>query len=166
MINYLIENFHQDLKEKIEDFETQVNFRSYTNLLNCSIFFMIIIKHSSESKYLIEQIFDNNSKLVKDILTILKVSRNYKKNKILQIFCNLFFDEYKDIFFSNDLDNLFILNNEKFTKLNIEGTDIYPKDIYVKILNILKELEFTYEQYFTDKYFHFEEEDKSLCIFF
>jgi hypothetical protein len=161
MIVFVIDNLHQIFKEKIHEFENEINSKTYTNLLNYSIFLMIIIKNSKDCKMLLEYLFDNNSKLVKDILNILRISRAYKKNKILQIYCNLFFDEYKEIFFNSGLDEMFIMNNEKFTKVNVEGVDVYPPTLYTNILNILLELDFTYEQYFTDKYFNYEE-DKSI----
>ena len=70
----------------------------------------------------------------------------------------------KEIFILNKVDELFILNNEKFTKINVEGLDIYPKEIYKIILDIVIKLDFTYEEYMTESYFNFEEEDRSLCI--
>ncbi len=98
---------------------------------------MLLLLNTNECHFFLENVFENNSKIVKDLLTILKISKSYKKRKIFQIYCNLFFDEYKEMFFNNNMDELFILNNEKFTKLNIEGLDIYPRDFYKKILNII-----------------------------
>src|SRR5689334_6495943 len=106
---------------------------------------MIVLINLKTKAEFIEICFSEKSKLTKKILTFLKFSN--PKNKIAIIFCNLFLDEYKvQVFLNNKKEDLFILNSKKFTKVNIEGLDILPKSFYTKILKIIFDLDFTYEE--------------------
>jgi hypothetical protein len=107
---------------------------------------MIMLINLKTQKSFIEICFSRNSKITKCILNILQISKNSPKNKLASIFCNMFLDEYKEIFVSNKIDDLFIFNNERFTKVNIEGLDILPKNFYRKLLRIIFDLNFTYEE--------------------
>ncbi len=81
----------------------------------------------------------------------------------MRIFCNLFLDEYKETFFSTEdpiLEELFIINNIKFSKVNNEGVDKFPKEIYTGILKTILDLDLTYEKIFHKK--TIEEGDKSI----
>ena len=73
--------------------------------------------------------------------------------------CNIFLDEYKEIFFPSNLEysleEMFIFNNQKFSEVNNEGLDIYPKSFYKNILENILQMEFSDERLF-------KTEDKSI----
>lgn len=124
---------------------------------------MIILINLKENKKIIELFFDKNSKFVKQILETLEQTASFDNNKrILKIYCNLFLDEYKSLFFDHQLDELFILNNEKFTQINTEGVDMYPKTIYIKLMNYLSRIEMTYSVVLSSS--KYKTEDKPLSI--
>jgi hypothetical protein len=115
---------------------------------------IILINLKRNTKFLI-QIFDKNSKLIEVLISILRKENNCKKKskKISKILCNIFLDEYKLIFFNSDytLDEIFIYNNEKFSQVNNEGLDVYPKSLYKNILENLLNSEYSYEKLFYDE---------------
>jgi hypothetical protein len=109
---------------------------------------MIVLLNLKSKRLFVEMCFDKDSKVTRDIMTIMRLSKSYPKNQILNIYCNMFLDEYKQVFVSNKIDDLFILNNEKFTQVNTEGLDLFSKCIYKKLLRIIFDLDFTYEHNF------------------
>lgn len=124
----------------------QINNFNYTTLINHCIFFMILLLNISKRKELIVKIFSDNSEIIEILLEILKQSNNIKgNNRIKKILCHIFFDEFYWMFFDNDLEDLYILNNSKLTEENTEGLDKYSKSYYVNILDSLLDLNFTYE---------------------
>jgi len=109
----------------------------------------------------VELAFGKHSKVVKPILKILEQTADFEPHKRLaKIYCNLFFDEYKEMYFFHQLDELFITNNEKFTKVNTEGIEIYPKLIYQNLMGFFLRLDLTYEILFDGK--KYTAEDKPL----
>jgi hypothetical protein len=90
--------------------------------------------------------FSKNSEITEILLEILDKTNNYNSIRIKKILCHLFFDEYYFLFFQNNLEDLYIENNSKFTEMNTEGLDKYPKNFYVNILDSLVDLDITYEQ--------------------
>ena len=110
----------------------------------------------------IELTFNKNSHIVKQIIKILGKTSVSDNKRISKIYCNLFLDEYKDLFYKWQRDDLFILNNEKFTKINTEALEIYPKSIYKNLLNFLLNLDMTYDIIFSSK--KFKNEEKPLGI--
>ncbi len=139
--------------------------KAYYTLINISLFFMIILINLKDKKKIIELIFDKNSKIVKQILETLEHTASFDNHKrILKIYCNLFLDEYKSLFFDHQLDELFILNNEKFTQINTEGVDMYPKKIYMKLMNYLSRIEMNYTELISSKKYSIEEKPLSILI--
>lgn len=133
--------------------------------MNHCIFFMIVLVNIGKSRSLVEKIFADESEIIEILLEILKQTKNSKYNRIKKILCHIFFDEYYNIFFNNDLEDLFIINNSKFTEENTEGLDKYSKIYYVNILNTLVDLNVTYEILSNNKVFS-EGEEKALSICF
>ena len=113
--------------------------------MNHCIFFMIVFVNLKNNKNLIIKIFSDGSEIIEILLEILKQTKSAKSNKIKKILCHIFFDEFYHIFFDNNLEDLYILNNSKFTEENTEGLDKYSKFYYVNILNTLVDLNLTYE---------------------
>ena len=89
---------------------------------------------------------------MKVLVNVVKSSRLYQNsNKICKILCNLFLDEYKELYFIHEdpnIENMFIINNEKFSQINHEGLDIYPKQIYKVILDNILNFKLTYDLIF------------------
>jgi len=125
---------------------------------------MILLINLKTKKTFTYLVFKKDSKLIEILINVIKISKNYKSsNKISKVFCNLFLDEYKEIYFnSNDpvLEELFITNNEKFSKINIEGLDKYPKPVYKNILENIINLDITYSKIFSKNVF--EDSDKPI----
>lgn len=113
---------------------------------------MILLLNLKAKKSIVQLIFDKESKLIKILLSVIKASKSYNNStKIAKVFCNLFLDEYKEIYFSTCdplLEDLFIINNEKFSKINVEGVDVYPKSFYVDLMQNILNLKLTYEMIF------------------
>jgi len=106
---------------------------------------MIILVNVAKNKNLVKSIFSEDSEIIEILLEILKQTKTSKSNRIKKILCHIFFDEFYQIFFDNNLEDLFIINNSKFTEENTEGLDKYSKIYYVNILNTLIDLNITYE---------------------
>jgi hypothetical protein len=159
----MITQLRYDMKDRLSIFETTPNLSNYTNLINYSLFFMLLLINLNTKKNFLEMLFEKDSKLIKILISYIKSScKNYQNsNKIARIYCNLFFDEYKNMFFLNEIEDLFILNNEKFTKVNTEGLDIYPKNVYINILETIKNLDFTYD-FLSNKNIIQDQDDKPL----
>lgn len=114
---------------------------------------MIVLLNIGKSKNLIMKIFADESEIIEILLEILKHTKVSKSNRIKKILCHIFFDEYYKIFFDNELEDLFIINNSKLTEENTEGLDRYSKAYYVNILNTLVDLNITYEMLSNNKIF-------------
>jgi hypothetical protein len=148
-------------RDKVNQFsELQVGDKQYITIHYYSIFFMIILINLRTKKSFLELCFEKDSKVTRDIIRLISISKYYHSNRVPNVFCNIFLDEYRDIFFSNNIEDLFIFNNEKFTKINIEGLDKYPKEVYQKVLKLILDLEYTYEDNLI------VEVDRQLGIFF
>jgi hypothetical protein len=152
MLQKMLDCLTNLMRTKLENFEKEIDLNNYSVLYNYSIFFMILILNLKSNKTFLFLLFEKDSKLIKILLNILKNSSKYKNsNKISKILCNLFLSEYKDIFFSHKdpfLEELFISNFEKFSKVNIEGTDVFPKKIYSRILDNIINLKLSFEAIF------------------
>jgi hypothetical protein len=116
---------------------------------------MIILINLKKNRRFITSIFEKQSKLIEVLLDILKCEISFKKKKskkIAKILCNMFLDEYKEIFFNSEytLEEIFIHSNEKFSEVNNEGLDVYPKSLYTDILENLISTEYSYEKLFHD----------------
>ena len=107
---------------------------------------MILLLNIKNLKDLMKRMFSKNSEITEILLEILEKTNNYSSIRIKRILCHLFFDEYFKLFFDNNLDDLYIENNSRFTEVNTEGLDKYPKNFYVNILDSLVDLNITYEQ--------------------
>jgi hypothetical protein len=152
MLQKMIDCLTNLLKTKLENFEKEIDLNNFSVLYNYSIFFMVLLLNLKSNKTFLILVFEKDSKLIKTLLNILKSSLKYKNsNKISKILCNLFLSEFKEIFFFHKdhlLEELFIINNEKFSKINIEGTDIFPKKIYSNILENILNLKLSFEVIF------------------
>ena len=107
---------------------------------------MILLLNIRNLKDLMNRMFSKNSQITEILLEILDKTNKYKSIRIKKILCHLFFEEYYKLFFDNNLEELYIENNSKFTERNTEGLDKYPKNFYVNILDSLVDLNITYEQ--------------------
>jgi hypothetical protein len=86
---------------------------------------------------------------MKSVLKLLKITKDFDPNKRLgKIYSNLFLDEYKEALFLNDLENLYMINFEKFTKVNTEALDILPKNFYSLLFEYLLQMDLTYDELF------------------
>jgi hypothetical protein len=152
MQQVLLNQLHIILKEKLDIFDKDTSFANYNTLQSYSLFLMILLINLKTKKNLIYSFFEKDSKMVKILINLIKISKTFQNaNKIEKIFCNLFLDEYKELFFihnDTEFEELFILNNEKFSKVNTEGVDIFPKYFYTQILNKITRLDFNYELLF------------------
>jgi len=126
---------------------------------------MIVLVNIGKRKNLIMKIFAEESEIMEILLEILKQTKNFKSNRIKKILCHIFFDEYYGIFFDNELEDLYIINNGIFTEENTEGLDRYSKTYYVNILNTLVDLNITYEIFSNNKVLP-EGDEKALSIYF
>lgn len=125
---------------------------------------MIVLNNIGKSKNLIMKIFADESEIIEILLEILKQTKQSKSNRLKKILCHIFFDEYYNIFFDNELEDLYIINNSKFTEENTEGLDRYSKTYYINILNTLVDLNITYETLSNNKVLP-EGDEKSLSKF-
>jgi hypothetical protein len=107
---------------------------------------MILLLNIKNLKDLLIRIFSKDSEITDILLEILDKTSDYDSIRIKKILCHLFFDEYYLIFSHNNLEDLYIENNSKFTEMNTEGLDKYPKNFYVNILDSLVDFDITYEQ--------------------
>lgn len=153
----------QMMDEKHEKFRKDIHNNTFYKLINHSLYFMILLINI-KNKNILNLIFEKDSKLVKILLNIIDNSKQFhKSNKICKIFCNLFFTEYREIFSKYELEELYILNNEKFTSINVENIDIYPKNVYCSILEKIFTLDLSYD-FLNNKSICIQDDDKPLCI--
>ncbi len=154
MLKSIVTQLTNKIKEKLETFEKEATSTTFSVLLTYSYFFMILLLNLKTQKNFIHMVFKKESKLVKVLINLIKSSRSFQNsNKISKVFCNLFLDEYKEIYFLHDdpeIVELFILNNEKFSKVNVEGMDVYPKKIYQGVLESVLKFNLSYELIFSN----------------
>ena len=155
------------IKEKYNEYSITKEPNVYMQLQNYIVVFMIALINLQQKYNFVIQIFQKDSKLMHILYSTLKLSNevNGNSNRISKILCNLFLDEYKEMFFlsselaedeslevtqelTSELEQLFIYNNEKFSKINIEGLDIYPKQLYTLSLEYLKSVDISFEVIF------------------
>ena len=85
---------------------------------------------------------------------ILKIKSN-KRKRLLSILNNIFLEEYKDIFFrkdenaSEELENLFIIQQTEFSTKFLDTVTFYDEQTYKKMFNILSEFDISYYNFFT-----------------
>lgn len=110
---------------------------------------MLIIINCKCFLVLYEHVFKKDSKIMKTVLKLLKITKDFDPNKRLgKIYTNLFLDEYKEALFLNDLENLYMINFEKFTKVTTEALDILPKHFYSLLFEYLIQMDLTYDDLF------------------
>lgn len=152
-IIFFINELTHKMQQMLDNFSQDANLTTFSVLLNYSYYLMIVLLNLKKNKNFIYSSFKKESKFVKMLMTYITTSRLYKNsNKISKVFCNLFLDEYKEIYFLHDdpeIEDLFILNNEKFSEVNVEGIDIYPKIVYQSILEQVLNFEISYENIFS-----------------
>ena len=150
LYSLLIKKFGKMMKRYCNNYKDETKEREFHHIMtNISLYFMIILKNFENENIFYEHVFKKKSKIVKQIIEIIIKSKQ-KDKRISKIYCNLFLDEYKEIFFKNKMEKLFILNNEIFSEKYTEGLDKYPKEIYEKMLIFLKKFDMTYDVLFSN----------------
>jgi|LauGreDrversion4_2_1035121.scaffolds.fasta_scaffold1815922_1 hypothetical protein len=107
---------------------------------------MYVTINCAELQYYLESFISKDSQFINLVIEIIRKLRNFDINKrIEKIFYNLFLDDYRELFFSYKMDNLFIHNHEKFKKHFTAPFEVFPKEIYTNLLDLLFNLDVTYE---------------------
>ena len=143
------------IKTKIDEYIIEQNFNNLSLIQNYIIFFMILVLNLKQFPSFIKIIFEGNSKFFKNLShMILKIKSN-KRKRLLSILNNIFLEEYKDIFFrkdenaSEELENLFIIQQTEFSTKFLDTVTFYDEQTYKKMFNILSEFDISYYNFFT-----------------
>ena len=116
--------------------------------------------------FYLELFMEKDSEIINLIIEIIRKLRNFDINKrIEKIFYNIFLDDYRDLFFNNNLDQLFIYNYEKYKKHFTSPFEVFPKEIYSNLLELLFNLDVTYEILLKSKKYIPEEIPLSIKVF-
>ena len=143
------------IKTKIDEYIIEQNFNNLSLIQNYIIFFMILVLNLKQCPSFIKIIFEGNSKFFKNLShMILKIKSN-KRKRLLSILNNIFLEEYKDISFrkdenaSEELENLFIIQQTEFSTKFLDTVTFYDEQTYKKMFNILSEFDISYYNFFT-----------------
>ena len=133
-------------------------------MVNLTIYLMLIVLNCGDMKLFIETFFEKDSKVLALFMEIIKKTKNFDVNKrIEKNLHNFFLDEYRILFFNHKLDNLFILNHEKYKEYLKTPVEVFPKSVYFHLLEFLTNFEMNYDSLFNNK--KYMEEEKPLSTF-
>jgi hypothetical protein len=106
---------------------------------------MLFIFNLKENADFLKHLFRKKSKLLRLVLETIKITKSVGSTICAKIFSNLFFQQYNEILISANLEKKMIFHNERFSQVNTDGIDQYPKEIYRTMLSHVLNLCVTYE---------------------
>ena len=142
------------IKEKILDFVRNPNYYNFSIVKNYLVFFMIVTLNLGHKADFIKSVFRGKGKFFGALLQAINPLPKNKKTLLLNILNNLFMGEYKDIYFNQEernleLEELFIQEQTKFSKIYIEGLYNYEEKTYRKMFEILRGFDLSYDNFFS-----------------
>lgn len=144
----------------------------FSILQNYVTFFMIITINLKSNPNFIKKVFDDKLKFFNKLVKLFSthVSDEHRK-KLFRILNYLFLEEYKMIYFREEgdqtLEELFIHQQTKFSKKNIDMMSYYENNTYEKMFEFLSKFSISYDNFFSNYHEKIKDEDKSaykLCI--
>ena len=160
------------INSKIEQYGISSGFNNLSLIQNYIIFFMVLVLNLKEFPFFVKEIFEGKSKFFKNLsLNIFKM-KTRKKKRLLSILNNIFLEEYKDLYFRKednqllDLENLFITQQTEFSTKFLDTVTFYDEQTYKKMFKTLLEFDLSYDNFFTynNKIKNEEKPAYKLCI--
>lgn len=137
---------------------------------NYLIFFMILTINLQDHVEYIYEIFKGNSSFFYKLVKVICSTPPDKKRVLLGILSHIFLIEYKDCFFhkeNNELENIFVKQNEFFTSVFNEPLSPYENQTYIKMFGVLERFDLSYDNFFKNKKNIVDDDDRpayKLCI--
>jgi hypothetical protein len=150
-----------DVLSKLENEKKLANYYQLVTTLN----FLLTLILNFQNKTFLETIFEYHCNLMKNIISCLKISQNFKEqfeiSKILLSFLSI---EYLSLFNKLGLKDLFNKVKERFIKIIINMTEFskFSNKEYKILMKHILILEFDYRKIFENDDLC-QPEDKSLC---
>ena len=148
ILSYLLPS----IETKIEQYKIEPNFNNLSLIQNYVGFFMILALNLKQFPSFVKLIFEGQTKFFKTLTNMILKIKSSKKKRLLGILNNLFFSEYKDLYFNRgepDLEKLFIEQQYEFSKKYLETVTFYDEPTYKKMFNILSDFDISYQNFFT-----------------
>ena len=165
----LLEYLLNSIKEKIQEYSDDPNFNRFMLIQNYIIFFMVLVLNLKKYPTLIRLIFKGKINFFGELRDNLNNMKTRKKIKLLCILTNIFLDEYKELFFSNEdnsLEQLFIDQQTEFSDICSETVTFYDDVTYKKMFETLLKFDISYTNFFSNNN-KIKDEDKpsyKLCV--
>ena len=148
ILSYLLPS----IETKIEQYKIEPNFNNLSLIQNYVGFFMILALNLKQFPSFVKLIFEGPTKFFKTLTNNILKIKSSKKKRLLGILNNLFFSEYKDLYFNRgepELEKLFIEQQFEFSKKYLETVTFYDEPTYKKMFNILSDFDISYQNFFT-----------------
>lgn len=168
---HFLKMFISALKERVDKYKKTKTFIDFCILQNYLTFLMIITLNLKNKKTFIRRLFKGKNHFIDKILEIIFPLEN--NDKLLGILNNIFFSEYKDLFFKSkgeedeELEKLFIEEQTKFLDKYNYISSFYEDNTYQKMFSILQTFSISYDNFFKNYEKAIKEEDElafKLCI--
>ena len=169
LLGFLLSSIEEKVKKYFKD-------PSYNNLMliqNFITFFMVLILNLKDNKSFVKIVFNGESQFFSKLCNIffsLEESEKEKLSGILNLLNNIFFEEYKQLFFSEkgdeELSNLYIKENTEFSSKWINNSEKFDNKTYKTIFDKLKDFDISYTNFFQNED-SIDDDDKpsyKLCI--
>ena len=167
LLNYLL----AAIKEKTDVVKSSDIYFDMSILQNYIIFFLIITINLKNHSSFIQTVFGKESKFWSGLLNIFSSLSKRKRKVVFGLINNLFLEEYKKIYFKEEkdesLENLFIVEQTKFSSIFAEITTYYEDETYRKMFETLLKFNISYDNFFSNQADSIKDSDKpayKLCI--
>lgn len=147
----LLEYLLDSIKEKISEYTDDPSFNRLMLIQNYIIFFMVLVLNLKKYTSLIKIIFQGKLCFFGELRDCINNMKTKKKIKLLSILSNIFLEEYKDAFFNkdnNELEDLFIDQQTKFSDICSETVTFYDDSTYKKMFQTLLKFDISYNNFF------------------
>lgn len=140
------------IKNAVEILEVKKSFGSLSVAQSFVIFFMLSPLNLQNNPEFITEIFQGDCDFFHKLTEIfLSLKVDLFRIELLEMIQNIFFNDYKDIFNKAGLIELFSDEMINFTsKFTSMKSNLYQTDVYVKMYQILKNFEISYENFFVN----------------
>lgn len=139
------QHFEKIFKNKYKTYKKQPSFENFNALKNTCLHFMIFLVNIKCETNLLELIFKNNTKIVKLILSTIKLSLKFPQiSNITNIFYFLISIQYKQILNEYGSEQLYTTLLKKIKNINLENVKIYSKSEYELLLEKILSVDLSY----------------------
>lgn len=144
------------IKEKIELYIKEKNKFDFIGIKNYLIFFMILFLNVSKSGVFIKLVFKDGTNFFQSLINLIKKLDEEDNNYLLGILNNLFFEDFKSLYFKKNsserdesLESIFINNQLYFSNIYNNLCDGFGFKEYEYLLTKISNFDISYDTFFS-----------------